>query len=69
MKLLKPLKTLDFQSDRRGSIPLQAVDCENSPTLKDAGNHEFMRFVAFFILSEIDLFWYEKFEGTFEGTT
>ena len=27
MKSLKPLKTLDFQSDRRGSIPLRAVDC------------------------------------------
>ena len=38
MKSLKPLKILDFQSDRRGSIPLRAVDCENSPTLKDAGN-------------------------------
>ncbi len=52
MKSLKPLKTLDFQSDRRGSIPLQAVDCENSPTLKDAGNLHEVRFVAFFILSE-----------------
>lgn len=52
MKSSKPLKTLGFQSDRRGSIPLQAVDCENSPTLKDAGNLHEVRFVAFFILSE-----------------
>ena len=27
MKSPKPLKTLDFQSDRRGSIPLRVVDC------------------------------------------
>ena len=35
MKTSKPLKTLGFQSDRRGSIPLRAVDCFlNSPTRK-----------------------------------
>ncbi len=46
------VKTPPSHGGNRGSIPLSAATVFNSPTLKDAGNLEFTRFVAFFIFAE-----------------
>lgn len=48
MKSLKPLKTLHFQSNRRGSIPLRAADCfYKQPNPGNAGNLDIAWFPVF----------------------